>query len=430
MASNLWGNVYYKNSFAGILSQEAGGRYIFTYDESYLHHSLPAISYTLPLQVEPHLSEHGLHPFFDNLCAEGWLKNAQARALSLRRGDRFSLLLAFGKDLAGAVSILDPDPIRKIEIDHNDPDNIAALTSRSSLSGIQPKLGAIKEGRVFRPAGRDERATYIAKLSSPTLPDILGLEYITTRACAALLPKDLVVEMTLAPLQGISKGALLIKRFDRSEDGKQIHFEEFNQLLGNHSDDKYEACYEDMADFIIQNRDICLRAECDTLFRRIMACILTGNTDAHLKNFAMEHTHIGLRLTPCYDLVGTACYRQYQTLALGIEGIRNMTIGSIGPKNIVRLGKLFGLPDKAIMLAVSDLASRLNRAHSAVKASKNVDQHIKEKLHQQIKKDGTEYSTQLGLTCQRSDKAAQRTKDLSASFGRYSWIKSTDGFSL
>ena len=386
MATNLWGNVYYKDTFAGILSQEAGGRCVFTYDEGYLQSSLPAISYTLPLRAEPHLSEYGLHPFFDNLCAEGWLKNAQARALGLRRADRFPLLLAFGTDLAGAVSIIDPDPAGDIKIDLNDPENIAALSARASLSGVQPKLGAIKEGRVFRPVGRGERATHIAKLPSPTLPDILGLEYITTQAYAALLKEDTVAEMTLAPLQGVSERSLLVKRFDRTEDGGQIHFEEFNQLLGNRSEDKYEACYEHMADFIIQNGDICLRAECDTLFRRVMACILTGNTDAHLKNFAMEHTESGLRLAPCYDLVAAACYPQYQTLALGIGGAENMKIGSIGPKNIARLGKLFGLPDKAVMLAVSDFARRLDRAHSAVDASKNVGRDIKDKLHQQMEK--------------------------------------------
>ena len=63
-----------------------------------------------------------------------------------------------------------------------------------------------------------------------------------------------------------------------------------------------------------------------------------------------------------------------------------MRIGSIGPKNIARLGSLFGLPDRAVMLAVSDFASRLDRAHIAVDASKNVGQDIKDKLHQQMEK--------------------------------------------
>ena len=386
MAINLWGKIYYKDTFAGILSQEAGSRCVFTYDEGYLQSALPTISYTLPLRAEPHLSEYGLHPFFDNLCAEGWLKNTQTRALGLRRDDRFSLLLAFGTDLAGAVSVIDPDPVGDIKIDRGDPENIAALSARASLSGVQPKLGAIKEGRVFRPVKRGERATYIAKLPSPALPDILELEYITAQACAALLKEDIVAEMTLAPLRGVAERVLFVKRFDRTKDGEQLHFEEFNQLLGKRPEDKYEACYEHMAYFIIRNGDICLRAECDTLFRRVMACILTGNTDAHLKNFAMEHTESGLRLTPSYDLVAAACYPQYQTLALGIEGAENMRIGSIGPKNIARLGNLFGLPDRAVMLAVSDFASRLDKAHSVVDASKNIGRDIKDKLHQQMEK--------------------------------------------
>ena len=71
MAVNLWGKIYYNDTFAGILSQESGSRCVFTYDEGYLQSTLPAISYTLPLQAEPHLNEYGLHPFFENLCAEG-----------------------------------------------------------------------------------------------------------------------------------------------------------------------------------------------------------------------------------------------------------------------------------------------------------------------------------------------------------------------
>ncbi|MCY4233428.1 MAG: HipA domain-containing protein [Bacteroidetes bacterium] len=386
MAINLWGKVYYKDTFAGILRQEPDGRYRFTYDETYLQSTLPDISYSLPLQAEPHLGDHGLHPFFDNLCAEGWLKNAQTRALGRKGKDRFALLLAFGSDLAGAVSIRDPNPTGELILDHVDLKSIAALASRASLSGVQPKLGAIKEGNEFRSPQRGERARYIAKLPSNILPDILELEYITMRACETLLPNDMIVKTALAPLRDVSETALLIERFDRTEDGDLIHFEEFNQLLGHLSDNKYDACYEDMARFIRDNSNICMQAECDTLFRRIMACILVGNTDAHLKNFAMQHTDNGLRLAPCYDLVATACYPQYQTLALGIGDSEQMLIGNIKPKHIVRLGNLFGLPNGAIMMAINDLANRLDRVYRTIDTSKNVNQLVKDKLQHQIRK--------------------------------------------
>lgn len=386
MAANLWGKVYFRDDFAGILKQEPGGRCVFTYDEDYLARGLSAISFTLPLSPEPYINENGLHPFFDNLCAEGWLKNAQARALGIKKNDRFALLLAFGKDLAGAVSLIDPEPIKDIKIDLDNPENYAALTARASLSGIQAKLGAIKEGRKFRSVKIGEQATYIAKLPSGTLPNIIELEFLTTKACDALLKGDPVVEMNIAPLQDVAEKALLIKRFDRLEDGTKLHFEEFNQLMGLQSEDKYDGSYEDMANFMHEHEDICLMTETDTLFRRILACILTGNTDAHFKNFAMMHTDEGLRLTPSYDLVASATYPDFQTLALGIGGAENLELGNLRPKNIVLLSELFGLPRPALMLALEDIEKRKSDAHNAIDKHQDIAQGLRDKIHEQMEK--------------------------------------------
>lgn len=121
MAATLWGKVYYGERFAGELRQEPGGRCVFTYDSEYLAEERPAVALTLPLQSGPHRCEAGLHPFFDNLVAEGWLRNAQARALKIDRNNRFALLLAFGHDCAGAVSVIDPEPTREPVIDFDDP---------------------------------------------------------------------------------------------------------------------------------------------------------------------------------------------------------------------------------------------------------------------------------------------------------------------
>lgn len=386
MAANLWGKVYFRDIFAGILTQEPGNRCTFAYDLSYLEGGHPAIAFTLPLQGEPHIYEDGLHPFFDNLCAEGWLKNAQARALGLKKNDQFALLLAFGADLAGAVSIIDPAPVREVKIDLDNPQDFAALSARASLSGIQPKIGAIKEGRRFRAVRAGEQATYIAKLPSGTLPDIIEVEYLTTEACRALLKGDSVADMSIAPVAEVAEKALLVKRFDRLADGTRLHFEEFNQLLGHKSEDKYDGCYEDMADFIKAHGELCLRAENDTLFRRILACILTGNTDSHLKNFAMFHTEDGLRLTPAYDLVAGALYPDYQTMALGIEHAENLNIGNLKAKNMTRLGGLFGLPDSAIMLAVEDFEKRLDKANKAIEKAAGPSDGLKQKLHEMIEK--------------------------------------------
>ena len=365
MATALWGKVYYDDSFAGQLRQEPGGRCVFTYDSTYLAAGLPAIAFTLPRQTSPHICEQGLHPFFDNLVSEGWLRNAQARALRIDPDNRFALLLAFGHDCAGAVKIIDPAPAGEPAVDLGDPTVAAALASRSSLSGVQPKLLAVQEGRRFRPARRDETSTFIAKLPG-SLSDIVENEFLTTAANHALLPDDEIVDARIGTVEGIEGRALIVRRFDRRRSGTKIHFEEFNQLLGRRSGgDKYEASYEDMAKFI-RTTPGCTPIDAWRLYRRILVCFLTGNTDAHLKNFAMFHTPDGLRLTPAYDLVAAALYQPYSELALAIDGAGNLPLGKLKPKHLIALGEAYGLDRAVLMETFQSLNRRRKAAEKAV----------------------------------------------------------------
>jgi serine/threonine-protein kinase HipA len=369
MARTLWGKVYFKDIYAGRLQEDPGGRCVFTYDASYIEGKQPAIAHTLLVRPEPYVSERGLHPFFDNLVAEGWFRNAQARALGVDPRSRFALLLGFGHDLAGAVSVEDPEPAERRQVDHADEATVAALLGRASLSGIQRKLLVVKDGRSYRPVGQNELSTHIAKLPSGNLTDLLELEYLTTQAVRALLPDDETVEMEIVRLDAIKENALVIPRFDRTFSGKRIHFEEFNQLLGKYSgNDKYDGAYEDMGRFIT-NTPSCIPAEADRLLRRIMASLLVGNTDAHLKNFAMFHLRDGLRLTPSYDLVAASVYPEFQSIALQVAGVRNLAIGSLQPKHLLGMAGAFGVNPQALMSAIDHIGKRLPHAIEAVAKS-------------------------------------------------------------
>ena len=143
MAAVLWGKVYYNDLFAGELRQEPGGRCVFTYDPTYLEGKHPEIAFTLPPRAAPYVCEQGLHPYFDNLVAEGWLRNAQARALKVDTSDRFALLLAFGHDCAGAVSVIDPAPVAEPSID---------MGRRS----YQPRVAIRHSAQAARCAGRPQ----------------------------------------------------------------------------------------------------------------------------------------------------------------------------------------------------------------------------------------------------------------------------------
>ena len=385
MAANLWGKVYYQEQFAGYLSQEPGNRYMFQYDTSYLQSSSPAIAFTLPLQIAPFISEDGLHPFFDNLVAEGWLRDAQARSIGARKSDRFNLLLAFGADCIGAVSIIDPKPTYEVHIDLHNTWEFAALASHMSLSGIQPKLGVVKTKEGFRPAKAGELSTHIAKLPPGNIPHIMQNEYLTTLAYQSLLKGDEVAHVELAEINNVIETALVIKRFDRTDALQKLPFEEFNQLLGKPSEDKYMGNYEDMGKFMLAT-PICLKAEVDKLYRRILACILVGNTDAHLKNFAMFHSSQGLRLTPAYDIVASALYPEYQTLALGLQHTHNLQITKLKPKVLIQLGQAFDLPNSAIQLAIDDLQKQLSKAEEKIMNVAEVSAELKQNLITMMKK--------------------------------------------
>ena len=381
MGAALWGKVYYADTFAGVLRQEPGGSCVFTYDPDYLAQARPAIAITLPRRAEPYICEQGLHPFFDNLVAEGWLRNAQARALKVDPTNRFALLLAFGHDCAGAVSITDPAPVGQLSMDAGDAVTNAALSSRASLSGIQPKLLAIKSGRRFRPAHGDEQSTYIAKRPSGSPRDIVENEFLTTIANAVLLPNDAVVEVQIGKLDGLGdERVLLVKRFDRRPtlagrpNRAKRHFEEFNQLLGKRSDeDKYEASYNDMANFIYATPG-CTPVDAWRLYQRILVCFLTGNTDAHLKNFAMFHAPEGLRLTPAYDLVAAALYPDFKVLALAIGAAANLPLADLKPKHLVSLAKAYRLDDDIVMKAIGNLDNRRRVAEKAIfEAARKID---------------------------------------------------------
>lgn len=393
MAKFLWGNVYYQDHFAGVIQQEPGNRVSFSYDPHYLESEQPkAIAYTLPLQSTPRISEQGLPPFFDNLVAEGWLQQAQTRLLGKRAASRFELLLAFGHDLAGAVSVKDPDPLNTDHhiLDMQDPKEAAILASRASLSGVQPKLAVLKDKKadIFLPATPQELSSHIAKFSSPNHPDLVENEYLTTKTLEILLPNDSTVDIEIGYVQDIADPALIIKRFDRTitpeETLQRIHFEECNQILGRLSQDKYDGSHKEIAGFITQSQEA-LPAQNYLLYCRILAGFLLGNTDMHFKNFAFFHTDLGYRLTPSYDYVAAILYG-YKTLALQIGQSKNVEMGQLKASHLVTLGQEFDLSSDAIAMAVKDIKKNFEKACDTLAQSGIGSQHLKDSLIEQMRK--------------------------------------------
>ncbi|MCH9853320.1 MAG: HipA domain-containing protein [Alphaproteobacteria bacterium] len=369
MADLLWGKVYHYDIFAGYLREDPGNRMVFTYDEHYLNGEHPPIAYTLPLREAPYISENGLHPFFDNLVAEGWLAGMQAKILGKREPSRFELLLAFGVDCIGAVSIIDAEPVAFHQQLREASDGEKAVRqSRSSLSGVQQKLAVIKENGIYRPTHSGEISTHIAKFDSAQYTDITDIEYLTMIAFKAFNAAHSIPNISIGEIAGIDRQALIVKRFDRKLDDdsklQRIHFEEFNQLLGKRTGQKYDGAYKDMADFVIGSPIANY-----LLYKRILTGLLLGNSDMHFKNFAMFH-ETELVLTPSYDQVAAVLYG-FDDVALEIFGARDHNIKQLQPKHIIGLGHEFGFADNVIQLTITDIGKRITAAKDAITQAKH-----------------------------------------------------------
>jgi len=99
------GKVYYKEHFAGTITETDDGEFIFHYDENFvLEHPQEFITFTMPVTNKPYTDKR-LFPFFDGLIPEGWLLDIASKSWKINKNDRMGLLLACCKNCIGAVSV-------------------------------------------------------------------------------------------------------------------------------------------------------------------------------------------------------------------------------------------------------------------------------------------------------------------------------------
>lgn len=104
---------------------------------------------------------------------------------------------------------------------------------------------------------------------------------------------------------------LISKRFDRTEQGKRIHFASAMTLLGLHDGDNAMNGYGylDIVDFIIRHcRDV--EGNLKELYRRVAFNICVGNSDDHFRNHGFLLTPKGWTLSPAYDINPTLSKHQ------------------------------------------------------------------------------------------------------------------------
>lgn len=117
--------------------------------------------------------------------------------------------------------------------------------------------------------------------------------------------------------------AYITKRIDR-KDGKMLAMEDFCQLDGRLTEDKYKGSYERCAK-IIQRYSSRSGLDITELFIRIVFSFIVGNSDMHLKNFSLIETAENSQsyiLSNAYDMlpVNTVNPADTEQMALTLNG--------------------------------------------------------------------------------------------------------------
>ena len=161
----------------------------------------------------------------------------------------------------------------------------------SSLGGARPKANVVDT----------DRSIYVAKF--PSLKDDYDAG-LWEHFCH-ILAKNAGINAAETKVLEINDKhhTLLSRRFDRTNEGKRIHFASAMTLLGLNDGDNATTGhgYIDIVDFIISgctDVDVNLRE----LFRRVAFNICVGNSDDHFRNHGFLLTAKGWTLSPAYDM--------------------------------------------------------------------------------------------------------------------------------
>ena len=363
-------DVYVGDALAAQLSR-GDGVTRFAYLTDYLRHQGPGLATTLPRSDARVESPAGaLPPFFAGLLPEGRRLTAIRTAVKTSADDDLSLLLAVGGDTIGhtrvvahgeplppdetALSVVaDPSEVSFAELFRQAIGADTDLLDRVALPGVQDKIS----GRmiVFQVAGTHER--YLLKLDPPEFPHLVANEaFFLDAARRSGLPTARTEVIT----DRDGRAGLLVERFDRvpTDDGLQrLAQEDACQVLGRYPADKYRLTAEEVISGLANVTDAPIVTARD-LLRQFAFAYLTGNGDAHAKNFSVVRQPAGpWRVSPAYDVPSSYPYGD-TTMALPIAGRDRENITW---RQFVEAGHEVGVAERAVRRLLGDLVARVDR---------------------------------------------------------------------
>lgn len=360
-------NVFIEQTLVGVLGHEPQtNRFAFTYAQSWLGSPdrfalCPALPLLRPKGETPDSHSAAVRRFFENLLPEGHALDDAAAANKVSKANLVGLLVALGRETAGALRIRPTDvteaaspgapeedahPTRRMLAREELSQRIRARPHvpfvvwdgkvRLSIAGYQDKIAVYTEqGQWFLVEGVTLASTHILK-PEPVSDGLAGLT--SNEILCMRLARRIGLPVAEVELAQVPEPVLVVTRFDRRVEGdvvRRLHVIDACQALGLASALKYERPYGDSRDVRHIRDGASMRrifellwmspnpaAQRLRLLRWLIFQVLIGNTDAHAKNLTFFAGIEGLSIAPAYDLVSVLALE-----AAPVESTYAMAVG-------------------------------------------------------------------------------------------------------
>ena len=346
-------NVELYNVLLGTVTQTANGFAFQANPEAIAKYSLSSriMSLAVPLNLRfTPVQNRRSSNFFSELLPEG--RNFDWLAHSLPPGKQagYDVLRKYGKDIAGALIIYDPDDpssLKKGRAESVDGKEIRRLfehmpqealgnspvSGKTSLGGMQGKIVLARKNKSWHRVHYGCPSTHILKPFVADYPTMIYDEaFCMNMAFGAGLTKHPV---WIENFDGVD--ALVIERYDRDAKaaGGRIHQEDFNQALGASGNEKYQeyggkvsaARIAQMLDRFGGTDNV------EKFAAYLIFAAAIGNLDMHAKNVGVLHLpDESVTLAPAYDQVPLRHQNTDGRMALAIGGEyvhKNLSVANI-----------------------------------------------------------------------------------------------------
>ena len=235
--------------------------------------------------------------------------------------------------------------IPELDCSDDELEKMANLTVNKGLTvpGVQKKLSLHLDSKdkTARLTIVDYPAGYILKPQSMDFEYMPEAEYMSMKMAEAAKIKTVPNAMIV----NNGKYSYITRRIDR-RGGMLFAMEDFCQLSGRLTEDKYRGSYENCGR-IIKKYSRNAGLDLTEIYYRLLFCFLTGNSDMHLKNFSLIEDKPGNRifgLSPAYDLLPVNILMPSDTeqMALTVNGKKR----NIKKKDFLSLAQNLGFDIK------------------------------------------------------------------------------------